>query len=222
MDGKWYPTQILIFLWGYIGVRCVGEICAYITQLNFRKWKMLVTIPRTRYSGDVLWYVIGHTWIKLATCRTGWPQQVIGKLQLCNKGWEINLIFMTRDSTKPFDMHICPRMLHLNYLNHTIIIESSWWEFCNIVQRIDCIWYLGKLAFNLITWPIILAKAWSCIASRHTRDHHIDASINSMKYLNVLDNGWIGPQLSPWIHSRNFSSFVCILTSKVSSFVTMI
>jgi len=32
-----------------------------------------------------------------------------------------------------------------------------------------------------------------------------------MKYLNVPDNGWIGPQISPWILSRNFSGSALIL-----------
>jgi hypothetical protein len=32
-----------------------------------------------------------------------------------------------------------------------------------------------------------------------------------MKYLNDPHNGCIGPQMLPWILSRNFSGFVCIL-----------
>jgi hypothetical protein len=44
----------------YIVVQCGGEIGAYTTQLNFCRWKMPGALPRTRYSGEVLWYVVGH------------------------------------------------------------------------------------------------------------------------------------------------------------------
>jgi hypothetical protein len=43
-----------------------------------------------------------------------------------------------------------------------------------------------------MTCAINLAKAWLCVDSRHTCDHRIDASINTMKYLNDPHNGCIG------------------------------
>jgi hypothetical protein len=96
---------------------------------------MLGALPRTRYSRKVLWYVVGRNCIKLATCKTAWPQQVIGKLKLCNNGLIINLILFIRDSAKPFlGAHIWHQMLHFNSLSHTIVIECPWRKFCNIIQ----------------------------------------------------------------------------------------
>jgi hypothetical protein len=37
----------------------------------------------------------------------------------------------------------------------------------------------------------------SCVLIVDTRDHHVDESIKTMKYLNDPDNGCIGPQMSP-------------------------
>jgi hypothetical protein len=48
-----------------------------------------------------------------------------------------------------------------------------------------------------MTCIINLAKAWMHVNIRHTCDHHLDASIRIMKYLNSPDNGCIGPQISP-------------------------
>jgi hypothetical protein len=72
-------------------------------------------------------------------------------------------------------------------LSHTIIIEPNLtdWSRCS-----------GKFAFNLMTCVTNLAKAWLHVDNRHTCDHHVDASIRSMKYLNGPDNGFIGPQIS--------------------------
>jgi hypothetical protein len=78
-------------------------------------------------------------------------------------------------------------------------------------NRIDCIQFLGKFAFNLVTCGIILAKSWFHIYNRHTCDHLVDASINTMKYLNGPLIGCIRPHMSPYILLRNFSGSVCIL-----------
>jgi hypothetical protein len=51
-------------------VRRGGEIGAYTTQPNFHRWKMLEALPRTRYSGEELWYAVGRNWIRSAACKT--------------------------------------------------------------------------------------------------------------------------------------------------------
>jgi len=48
-----------------------------------------------------------------------------------------------------------------------------------------------------MTCVMILAKAWLRVDRRHTCDHRVDASINTMKYLNGPDNGCMGQQMSP-------------------------
>jgi hypothetical protein len=68
-----------------------------------------------------------------------------------------------------------------------------------------------KIAFNLMTCVINLAKAWLRVDSRHTCDYRVDASIRIMKYLNGLDNSCIGPQIYPLILSRNLSGSTLIL-----------
>jgi hypothetical protein len=78
-------------------------------------------------------------------------------------------------------------------------------------NQIDCIRCLGKFAFSLMTNAIILAKAWFHVNNRHMCDHRVDASINTMKYLNDPLIGWIGPHMFPCILLRNFSGSVCIL-----------
>lgn len=62
-----------------------------------------------------------------------------------------------------------------------------------------------------MTCLIILANAWFRVDRRHTCDHRVDASIRTMKYQKGPDNGWMGPQISPWIRSRNWSGSTCIL-----------
>jgi hypothetical protein len=47
-------------LWESIAVHWGGEIGAYTTQPNFRIWEMLGALPRTRYSEEVLYYVVGR------------------------------------------------------------------------------------------------------------------------------------------------------------------
>jgi hypothetical protein len=42
-------------------------------------------------------------------------------------------------------------------------------------------------------------------------DHRVDASINTIKYLNGQHDGCIGPHISPCIILRNFSGSVYIL-----------
>jgi hypothetical protein len=42
--------------------------------------------------------------------------------------------------------------------------------------------------------------------------HLVDASINTMKYLNEPDKGWIGPQMSPSILCRNTGELSLIFT----------
>jgi hypothetical protein len=39
----------------------------------------------------------------------------------------------------------------------------------------------------------------------------VDASIKTIKYLKCPDNGFIGPQISPLIHSRNLNGSTLIL-----------
>jgi hypothetical protein len=41
-------------------VRCGGEIGAYIVQPNFCRWEMIGALPRTRHSGETLWYAVGY------------------------------------------------------------------------------------------------------------------------------------------------------------------
>jgi hypothetical protein len=43
---------------------------------------------------------------------------------------------------------------------------------------------------------MILAKPGLHAERRHMCDHHVDALINTMKYLNGPDNGCMGPQMS--------------------------
>jgi hypothetical protein len=62
-----------------------------------------------------------------------------------------------------------------------------------------------------MTCAIILANPWFCVNNRHTCDHRVDVLINTMKYLNDPHDGCIGPHISPYILSRNFSGSVCIL-----------
>jgi hypothetical protein len=62
-----------------------------------------------------------------------------------------------------------------------------------------------------MTCATVLENAWFRVDNRHTCGHQLDASINTMKYLNVPHNGCIGPQMSPCILSRNFSGSVYIL-----------
>jgi hypothetical protein len=54
-----------------------------------------------------------------------------------------------------------------------------------------------------MTYIIKLAKAWFGVDNRHTCDHLVDESINTMKYLNDPHNDCIGSQMSPCILSRN-------------------
>ena len=58
---------------------------------------------------------------------------------------------------------------------------------------------------------INFAKAWFRVDNRHTWNHHMDATIRTIKYLNGPDKGWMGPQISPWMRSRNFSGSAFIL-----------
>lgn len=51
---------------------------------------------------EVLWYKVGHNWIKLVACKTAWPQHEVGRLQFRNNDLAISLILLIRDSTKPF------------------------------------------------------------------------------------------------------------------------
>jgi hypothetical protein len=62
-----------------------------------------------------------------------------------------------------------------------------------------------------MTCVINFAKACFHVDKRRTWDHLVDASIRAMKYLNGPDKGWMGPQMSPWIRSRNFNGSACIL-----------
>jgi hypothetical protein len=58
---------------------------------------------------------------------------------------------------------------------------------------------------------INLAKAWFRVDNRHTSDHQVVVSINTVKYPNNPYNGFIRPQMSHWMLSRNFNGFACIL-----------
>jgi hypothetical protein len=78
-------------------------------------------------------------------------------------------------------------------------------------NQIDCIRFSGKIAFSLMTCAIILVKAWLCVNNSHTCDHLVDASINTMKYINDPLIGCIGPHMLSCTLLRNFSDSVCIL-----------
>jgi hypothetical protein len=58
---------------------------------------------------------------------------------------------------------------------------------------------------------IILAKTWFRVDNKHTCDHLVDVSINTIKYLNGPLVGCIRPHMSPHILSRKFSGSICIL-----------
>jgi hypothetical protein len=62
-----------------------------------------------------------------------------------------------------------------------------------------------------MTCAIILANAWFRVDNKHTCDHRVDASINTMKYVNGPLIGCIRPHMSLGILSINFSGSVCIL-----------
>jgi hypothetical protein len=62
-----------------------------------------------------------------------------------------------------------------------------------------------------MTCAINFAKAWFHVDKRHTWDHLVDASIRTMKYLNGPNKVWMGPQMPPWMLSRNFSGSARIL-----------
>ena len=62
-------------------------------------------------------------------------------------------------------------------------------------KRIFLIGRPGNYDCNLMIWASILANATFLVESRQTCDHLIDASINTIKYLN-------GPQISPSILSK--------------------
>jgi hypothetical protein len=70
-----------------------------------------------------------------------------------------------------------------------------------------------------MTCAIILAKTWFRVGNSHICDHLVDASINTMKYLNDSLIGCIRPHMSPCIHSRNFSGSVFILRGEVAQAV---
>ena len=69
-------------------------------------------------------------------------------------------------------------------------------------KQIFYIGWSGNYACNLIIWVSILANAVFLVESRQTCDHLVDASINSIKYLNGPQGGCIGPQIYPWILSK--------------------
>jgi hypothetical protein len=48
-------------------------------------------------------------------------------------------------------------------------------------EAMPCIRYSEKFAFSLMTCAKIFGNAWVLIDNRHTCDHRIDASINTMK-----------------------------------------
>jgi hypothetical protein len=52
------------------------------------------------------------------------------------------------------------------------------------------------------------------VDSKHMWDHIVDASTRTMKYLKCPHNGCMGPQMSPWINSRNLSDSVWILSGE--------
>jgi hypothetical protein len=62
-----------------------------------------------------------------------------------------------------------------------------------------------------MTCAIILAKTWFRVDKGHTCDHLVDASINTIKYLNDPLISCIGPHMSTCILSRNLSGLVYIL-----------
>jgi hypothetical protein len=70
-----------------------------------------------------------------------------------------------------------------------------------------------------MTYVIILAKSWFRVDKRQTCDHRLDASINTIKYLDDPHDGCIRPQMSPFILSRNFSGSICILRGEAFKIV---
>jgi hypothetical protein len=65
-----------------------------------------------------------------------------------------------------------------------------------------------------MTCVINLAKVWLHVESKYTWAHLVDASIKTMKYLKGPHNGCIGPQISPWIRSRNLNGSAWILSGE--------
>jgi hypothetical protein len=56
-----------------------------------------------------------------------------------------------------------------------------------------------------------MVNAWFRVDIRHTCDHRVDASMNTMKIPNMVHTmvEWI--QMSPWMSSRNISGSNCML-----------
>ncbi|KAF8113068.1 hypothetical protein N665_0057s0020 [Sinapis alba] len=63
--------------------------------------------------------------------------------------------------------------------------------------------YSENCVLSFIICAMNFAKAVFRVVKRHTFDHLLDASINTMKYLNGPHGGWIGPHISPCILSKN-------------------
>ena len=57
-------------------------------------------------------------------------------------------------------------------------------------------------------WARSLANAVLRVDKKQTSDHLVDASTNTIKYLNGPHVGWIGPKMSPWILWRNLGGVV--------------
>ena len=69
---------------------------------------------------------------------------------------------------------------------------------------------IRKLCLNLMIWASILANVAFLVESRQTCDHLIDASINTIKYLNGPQGGCTGTQISPWILSKKDGDSILI------------
>lgn len=90
-------------------------------------------------------------------------------------------------------------------------IESTGYEFSGIIHldrlnpmfRIICL-QLNKLGHYFSKGIVV------CGQKAHMRPSSGDASIKTMKYMNGPDNGWIRPQISPWILSKNLSGLAII------------
>ena len=109
-------------------------------------------------------------------------------------------------------MYVWDWMLNLNSQCHAIIIENTGGEFSSIVHTNWFNSMFGIIGFQPNKLRHYFGKSMVvCRQKRDMWDQHVDVSINTMKYLNGPDNGWIGPQISPWILSRNFSGSTWIL-----------
>jgi hypothetical protein len=94
------------------------------------------------------------------------------------------------------------------------------WDVNSLVLswKIVLIIWSGNYACNLITWVNNLANIRLWVDNKHTCDHLVDVFIQTIKYLNGSHSSWMGPQIWPWILSRNLGDSIPTLASDGTNF----